>query len=314
MFSRRPLASIELKVRGISLLASVCYTQFLGAMSPVDVAGLAPANASLDDDEVDECLRWSGGHPFLSKYWLTTRPDRSADPAADLERARVVLRVLKNLEDQGLLVAAAQLVLGPVISDMLIEKQELELLGVLPEWLPAAGAPSASTSLSELVIFHDALRHLTWDMDPWGVMGLAEVRLRGVIDTLLSERIGDTWPEEVARRSPAVKKAREEADLKISRDQRSFGRAAPWLSYTYPGDLWAIVQSEWEILRDVFDTADKPHWHRVLMGLAQYRAPLAHGRPEVLSDAQRAQICVYADEVIARIQSYETRQIVGPGA
>ena len=305
IFSRRSLQAIEIKVRGISTLANVCYTEYLGALLPSEVADMAPGVEPLTDEEIEDCLNWSGGHPFLSKYWLMTRPADGSDVAAELERAKVMLRVVGHLGDLTLVNAAAQLVLGPVVSDMFFEKKELELLGVLAAY-DQDGKP-VGVGLDSLESFQDALRHATWGLDAWGLIGHAEVRLRGVIETVLAGRHGSEWPDLVSRRAPAVKKAYEDAQAKIARDQRAFGRQAPWLSYTYPGDLWAIIHSEWDSFTPVFSTADKAYWRKVLMGLAQYRAPLAHGRPEVLGDAQRAQCRLYADEVIARIDEFEIK-------
>lgn len=301
IMSRRSLQSIESQIRGISTLASVCYTEYLGAVRPPDLLDLSHMGADLTDDEIQACLGWSGGHPALAKYWLAVRPDRRPDLAADLERTKVVLRVLDHLAELKLIEAAAQLVLGPVVDDMLFEKQELELLGVVP----SSADTDAVGTLSGQAVFCDALRHRTWSMDPWGVLGHAEVRLRSVVDSILRESYGDEWPKVVAKKNKAVQKACDEAELKKDRDGRMFGRQAPWLSYTYPGDLWSIIQVEWDHFTIVFDTRDKSHWRQVLTGLSQYRAPLAHGRPEVLGEARRTQCRIFAEQVIERIEYYE---------
>lgn len=303
IMSRRSLQSIETRVSGISTLASVCYTEYLGGLTAPDLAALGPGSRGLKKSTKAACLSWSGGHPALAKYWLATRPDRDPDPTADFERAKVVTRVLDHLMELGLVEAAAQLILGPIIHDMLFEKQELELLGVIPGNAWTSDPPE---SLAGLEIFRDALRHRTWNMDPWGILGRAEVRLRGVIDLLLTQAYGNDWPTTVGKKSRAVAKAHEDAMSKVERDQRMFGRQAPWLSYTYPGDLWAIVHIEWGQFSAVFDTRDRPYWREVFTGLSQYRAPLAHGRPEVLGEAERAQCRIYAEKVLERIDHYET--------
>lgn len=303
--SRRSLQMIEAKVRGISTLASVFYTEYLGALEAEDIASLA-APAAVHEDEVERCLSWSGGHPSLAKYWLATRP-QDGDAASDLVRAKLVLRVLDHLADLSLIDATAQLVLGPVVGDLLFERNELELLGVLRGRDPQLGAHA----LSDTAVFRNALRSRTWDMNPWGVLGLAEVRLRGVVETRLLDSYGGGWPELIAKRNPAVARARAEALEKQGRDVRMFGREAPWLSYTYPGDLWNIIQVEWDLFKVVFASHDKPYWRGVLVGLSEYRAPLAHGRPEVLSEGRRMQCRVFAEEVIAAIDGYEGRLLSG---
>lgn len=129
MMSRRSLEAIETKVRGISTLAGVCYTQYLGSLYIDDLDGLTPGAANLDVSEKVDCLQWSGGHPALARYWLTTRPDQHPDPSGEMERAKIALRVLNNLAELRLIDAAAQYVLGPIVDDLLFERQELESLG-----------------------------------------------------------------------------------------------------------------------------------------------------------------------------------------
>jgi len=301
MVSRRSLQSIETRVQGISTLANICYTEYLGAIDAEDLPKSWSAAKDITLDKRQECLTWSGGHPTLVKYWLTTRPDLSPDSAAELQRISVVLRVLNHLDDLKLLDAAAQLCLGPIINDWLIERHELELLGVIPP------VGSTTISLSDSELFREALRNRTWDMDPWGIMGRAEVQLRSLIQEVLSRSIGDDWPEIISKRSPVVAKARADADLKSARDERMFSKKAQWLSYTYPGDLWVIINLEWKVFSTVFDSRDKPYWRTVFDGLSQYRAPLAHGRPEVLGEAERVQCRIYATAVLAKIADHQAR-------
>ncbi|MET8232115.1 ATP-binding protein [Micromonospora sp. NPDC005298] len=303
ILSRRSLQSIEAKVTGISTLASVCYAEFLGSVSVEDVSSFASTVNSVSADDASECLKWSGGHPALVKYWLTVRPDRHPVRAADLERSKLLLRVIDYLGEIDLVHAAAQFVLGPIIDDMLLEKQELELLGILA--LQNEKSSTDEVSLSDQEIFRDALRNRTWSLDPWGILGHAEVRLRGIVEARMVEEYGEDWPALVTKKSPAILRAWNEALAKMERDQKMFARQAPWLSYTYPGDLWTIIQVEWEYFQRVFDKNDKVYWRNVLIGLSQYRAPLAHGRPEVLGEAQRTQCRIFANEVIESINRFE---------
>lgn len=302
ILSRRSLQSIEARVSGISTLASVCYTEFLGSISIDDVRSFSPGAHSISSADAIECLKWSGGHPALVKYWLTIRPDRNPTRAADLERSKLFLRVIDYLGEINLVDAAAQFVLGPIIDELLLEKQELELLGVLS----SQGEASADeATLSDQGIFRDTLRHRTWSLDPWGILGRAEVRLRAVVEARMLEAYGSDWPALVAKKSPAVTRARNEALEKMERDRKMFARQAPWLSYTYPGDLWTIIQVEWKYFQQVFEKNDKVYWRTVLTGLSQYRAPLAHGRPEVLGEAQRTQCRIFANEIIESINRFE---------
>lgn len=109
----------------------------------------------------------------------------------------------------------------------------------------------------------------------------------------------------MAKDHSGVRRIRDDALDKFERDERAFGRSSPWLSYTYPGDLWTIVQAEWTLLASVFNTRDKPYWRTVFVELSQLRAPLAHGPSEVLSEEQRTQCRIFAEMILERIGAVE---------
>ncbi|WP_207083660.1 ATP-binding protein [Nocardioides sp. S5] len=301
--SRRSLAFIETHVSGISTLASVCYTEYLGGVNAADIGAFG--ETELEHDDIRSCLSWSGGHAGLTKYWLATRPDSNPSGASELERARAFVRVVDHLAELKLLSPAAQLVLGPVVSDLFLERQELEELGVLPR---SPEAESDDPSLADQPVFRDALAHRTWNLDPWGIFGVAEVRVRSVIELVLADHYGDDWPDEVANKNAAVKKARNEALAKMERDSRMFGRQAPWLSYTYPLDLWAIINAEWAVFAAVFAARDKAYWRGTFTAVSEYRAPLAHGRPEVLGQDRRAHLSVLAREILDELDRFDARR------
>ncbi|WP_345218090.1 hypothetical protein [Georgenia halophila] len=210
--------------------------------------------------------------------------------------------MLDHLADVDLVDAAAQTVLGPVIDEFLFERQELQLLGVLPS---SASDQPVEETLAGQGTFRDALRMRTRSMNPWGVLGAAEVQLRGIVDIVMRDAYGQVWADEMAKRHSGIRRLKDEATEKLERDERSFGRSSPWLSYTYPGDLWTIVQAEWAVFEPVFNTRDKAYWRTIIVGLAQYRAPLAHGRPEVLSEEQRTQCRIFAEKIIERLRAFQ---------
>jgi hypothetical protein len=303
--SRRSLASIETHVSGISTLASVCYTEYLGGINADDLSAFSEIEGALDEQDVEACLAWSGGHAGLTKYWLAARPDSNPSSASELERARAFVRVVDHLSELKLLSAAAQLVLGPVVGDLFLERQELEELGVLPR---RPEDDRHTPSLADQPVFRDALSHRTWNLDPWGVFGVTEVRVRSVIELVLTDNYGGDWAELVANKNVAVKKARADALAKMERDKRMFGRQAPWLSYTYPLDLWAIIQAEWELFVAVFTARDKAYWRNTFVGVSEYRAPLAHGRPEVLGQDRRAHLSVLARTILDELDRFDARR------
>lgn len=303
--SRRSLASIETHVRGISTLASVCYTEYLGGVNAADLSAFTESDCALPVSDIEACLAWSGGHAGLTKYWLAARPDTAPSAASELERARSFIRVVDHLGEMKLLSAAAQLVLGPVVGELFLERQELEELGVLPR---DSAVEDGDPNLADQSVFRDALSHRTWNLDPWGIFGITEVRVRSAIDHVLTDSYGDQWPGDVAKKNAAVKKAHTAALAKMERDKRMFGRQAPWLSYTYPLDLWAIIQAEWALFATVFAARDKAYWRNTFTGVSEYRAPLAHGRPEVLGQDRLAHLSVLARSILDELDRFDARR------
>lgn len=296
--SRRPLDQIESEVRGISTLATLCQQEYLGAVGALDLRTLWPQADALDDTEIKECLNWSAGYAPLVRYWVAARPDLRPSAAAETEQVLQFQRLLDHLDGMGLRDATAQLVLGPVTEEWILERRQLEVLGVLEN-------TSTETHFGSHLVFRDSLRHRTWALDPWGSLGLAEVRMRGLIEMVLEEAYGPDWIGQTPLKgSLAVQKAYESALNKRDDDIRRFGRAGTWLAYTYPQDLSNLIMAAWSDFEPVFNVGDKGTWRTRFQTLATYRTPVAHNRPEVLTDAQRAQCRIYAEEVLRAIDSF----------
>lgn len=301
--SRRSLETIETKVRGISTLASVCFSEYLGAITDEDLTGLWPGAMGLDHDERKACLVWSGGHPALVQYWLIARPDVLAFDGADNQQIEVMQRLVGYLDGLGLLSATAQLVLGPVVDDWLRERKQLVALGVI-----GRGDDDHRMTLSQHDIFREALRRRTWDLNPWGVFGEAEVRTRGLVDNVLSSEFGPEWIEAARQGNRGVDAVHVEARKKQEQDARKFGRPGTWLAYTYPQDLWTIISTQWKLFSPIFTGGDKNYWRARFEGLAGYRTPMAHNRPESLTTHQRLQCRVYSEEILRRIDDHDGRR------
>jgi len=306
--SRRSLEAIEAQVRGISTLASVCFSEYLGAVTQDDLTLLWEFSSDLEFKERCACLEWSAGHPSLVQYWLATRPDRRPSDAADMQQVEVMQRLVNYLDTLGLLNATAQLVLGPVVEDWLRERKQLISLGVIP---PAS--EEDRTTLSGHGIFGEVLRRRTWTLNPWGILGEAEIRVRALVETVLLASKGTDWALVISKANPGVKVIHEDAKAKQDRDARQFGRPGTWLAYTYPQDLWSIISCQWLLFAEVFNSGDKNHWKTRFDALARYRTPMAHNRPEALSVDQRVQCRIFSEEILGRIDEYEAGQVAdGP--
>ncbi|GAB2601714.1 ATP-binding protein [Kribbella endophytica] len=298
--SRRSLDAIEAKVRGISTLASVCYSEYLGAVTEEDLLAVWDRGDDLNESERAACLGWSAGHPQLVKYWLSARPDLWPSESSEMQQLETMQRLVAYFDHLGLLSAAAQLVLGPVVDDWLREKRQLSSLGVI------SAVAGEHIGLGSHVAFRDVLRRSTLDLNPWGVLGIVEVRLRGLVETMLLAEHGDAWTDALIARSKPLKKMHQEASGKLDRDIRQFGHPGSWLAYTYPSDIWLIINDSWDLFRPVFYIGDRHFWHSRFEALARYRNPMAHNRVDVLTADQRLQCRIYAEEILNRIDLYES--------
>jgi hypothetical protein len=196
----------------------------------------------------------------------------------------------------GLATAAAQLVLGPVVDDWIRERRQLDVLGVLDNETTPGYASHA--------VFRDYLSSRTADLNPWGVLGTAEVRMRELISAIFENEFGTDWPERVSSQNRTLRRAIVAADEKREADVRRFGRAGDWLAYTYPQDLSNLIMGNWDKFSHVFSRGDRRYWGERFSRLAEYRTPVAHNRVEVLSSAQRIQCRLYAEEIIKAIDSH----------
>lgn len=58
----------------------------------------------------------------------------------------------------------------------------------------------------------------------------------------------------------------------------------------------------------MFAARDKAHWRNTFTGVSEYRAPLAHGRAEVLGQERRARLSVLAREILDELDRFDARR------
>jgi hypothetical protein len=289
--SRRPVRHIEEQVRGISTLAGACYPHYLAPLSVEEVAQEwfleSPASVS--------AFEWSAGLPALVDYWnaVTGRPGGVSEPSSELVREAAFVDQLDYLAELGLLPALAQHVLGPIVDDFPVERSLLKAFGLLPT---AAQGELPGLSADELM--QDLLRARTRDAEAWGRFGAAENRLRELVDATLSDALGVNWADTLPESSRVARRVIDAARAMQQRDANKYGHAVSWLAYTYPGELWLLMQDKWHLFGSALPFGDKAYWRERIEGLASLRAPMAHNRGELLSASQRAKVLGWADDVL----------------
>jgi hypothetical protein len=283
VISRRPIRQIEESVRGVSTLAGVCYPHFLKPMTADEVA----LEWDLTAEVAGTVEAWCGGLPALVDYWTTSN---IADvPQEESVREDAFAAQLRYLDDLKLVPAVAQHVLGPLVDDF--ARETGSPLGIL------SATNSGLSPLSGNELFQDLLRARTRDSEAWGRFGAAEVALRSMVDATLTDAFGLDWADVVSARSRSNKRLIDAARQNRDRDRQRYSSSVSWLSYTYPAELWQLVQDNWEHFSTTL-RFDRSHWRVRIEGLASLRAPMAHNRGELLSPAQRAQILAWAEDIL----------------
>jgi hypothetical protein len=216
-------------------------------------------------------------------------------------RINVIRRIKKYIDDIGLLSAAAQLVVGPAIEVGTEDARQLVRLGLVRPFESDASA----VPLESIGLLRDCLRAATLDANPWGQFGAAELALRSMVESVLTDAFGMDWLSSLRPRSGAVRRAWEGVEQRQAEDRRRFGRAASWLAYTYPGDLWTIISAHWTLFQPAFNRGDKGYWKQRCEGLAALRAPMAHNRVELLDDVHRLQVMSWSRDILLAWQEFE---------
>lgn len=296
--SRRTIREIEVAVRGISTLADICATQYVRPVREDEVAELWP----VESKDAARIWAWSGGIPTLTSYRVAIgRHDKDVEDDDEAEHHQMVAvgRILDYLQRMQLLDATVQLILGPQLEELPYEAALLRSLGVLR---PRGG--SEQVALQDYTVLREQLVARSRESNAWGSFGAAERALRGLVDSVLTDRHGLEWPEVLSRRFKAVGGVVSAALLLQSKEKRKYGKTPSWLAYTYPNELWCIVNAAWDDFRLVLQPGTKDEWRTRVEGLGDLRAPMAHNRGELLDETSRLRIRMYSDAILKCAGAY----------
>ena len=291
--SRRALIDLELKLRGISRLAFRCHGYYLGPLGLEDIlvdSTWSTAAASAGATALSRCISDTVGHPSLVETWLV---DHNGHDFADY-LTTVFLRLVRYLGLIERLDACAQIVCGPLVDQLYLERRDLERLGFV-----SADSDRDAVCFSLHPAFVEVLEHETRSLNAWGVLGKAEIQSRRVIENCLGSEYGPSWAAVVAASSPALETVYKSALRSLQREARVFGSAGGWLDYTYPRDLWAIISKYWHLFARIFPSGDQAYWRQRFEGLATLRGPLAHHRS--LTEDEKSNCKRWARQIVLAI-------------
>lgn len=114
--------------------------------------------------------------------------------------------------------------------------------------------------------------------------------LRTVIARVYEKKMGAAWVE-LLLADDATSSLMRGCDERRAREARIFGRALDHLAYSYPAELWELIQRRWEwfshlFARDRDKRFARQRWSMLFQDLACVRTPIAHTREEVVPEAK----------------------------
>ncbi len=237
--------------------------------------------------------RYCGRHPFLldrAAYTLWAMRAAGDVDTEELERrlridaVRLFQEVAEILEDSGDLSKALQVFCGPTFDLKPQNISELEEHGVIVSAWRTGTSGVVESICPAFVDFLNALGH---QVPFWGLWAQTERMLRTAIQERLEHLWQADWRQQVLRRRPGLTAMLVEAEARRNREAPFLGGAsqARILDYTYPLDLFELLNADWTNLGDPLLGGDAGQWRRDFGQLARVRTPAAHNRLELLADS-----------------------------
>ena len=313
LISKRPL-------QDVALIAGHESNYWANVLMPMTLRPFSQEEADLffkrmeavgvvvDPDAVQEITGLCGHHPFLLDAfayhaWQTASLGYCLEVDWVRRTMKSIVRdyyhqVVTVLKDVGMLEKLVQVLVGPQWDILPGDVDAMIEYGVI-----CAGNTQRLHSFSEG--FADYLGFVEGCTNLWPLWCDTERLLRDAIATLLQERFGEDWKEEIKKSRPKLRGLIEGCEAKLAKEKARFGEraASSVLAYTYPMDLFQIMAADWPALAEPLLGSDKQGWSVKFSVLAKVRTPLAHNRDEAVTEAERIQAEGICREIISRIRT-----------
>jgi hypothetical protein len=315
--SRRTIRDIELQSQAISTLDGIFMKHYLGMFNDQDLRGffarLSGVGLPVDDLLKEKIRYYCGGHPMLLEmlgYRLVGdfRDVGTVDvdsAAQELEGAFLDQydRLTELLREDGRLQSLLQLLFTsleiprPLVVD-------LELYGLVNQTKEGP----YSTFSEHFRLF---LQMMARQSDLWPLLRETEVALRALIQSRLTEKYAPrNWVSGLEKAKPKLKETIFDRCRQMQeKEQKTFGSraSANLLDFTYPGDLFTIIHSEWDAFQAVFGM-DRSQW--LLRGalISRIRNPCAHLREDVVQDHEKIIVEGYCREILAAVKKASVKE------
>lgn len=315
--SRRSIKEIEVKCAANSVLDLIFKKVYLSMYDDGDVKGYfdkySQIGIFLTEDEKTRIIHYCGYHPYLLavlgfeivELFRTSDKVNVDDTFRSVQASFIdyYKQLISLLEEDGSLFNLMQIVFGPRLSLTPYDIDELSQYGLIIK--KDLYYSAFSEHFRGYLYYH--LQEFEVNNDTWKLLILTEKRLREIVDSVLTEKFGHKWENNVDKikvLNPAAPFQTNISKLVTHRETniRQYGTLASNLSlinYSFIRHLFDyFIFPLWDSLfKDVLSNSI-PYWEDVRDTLIKVRNPLAHSNPEMLYEWQLKKAALHCHEIV----------------
>jgi len=312
--SRRTIKHIEMQTSAISTLDGIFHTHYLSMFEPADMKSyfkrLSATNFPVNEVSRKQIEDHAGGYPFLLEmlgFELVQRFYGSQEVNVEhsvrrLERSFLdhYDRLVELMEEEGRFKKLLQILFGPVIDVKEAEVEDFLRYGLIK--------PTQEVYRAFSKHFHTYLKLVERSVDLWPLWRDTEVGLRRLITETMLDKYGETWVGELEKNNSHLKEIFDRCRNDQKREIDSFGSRASHnlLDFTYPKDLFHIINKEWKGTFKALFGHEPNYWQQRSQFLVKIRNYLAHNRHQVLQEHERQIAEGYCKEILSILQEART--------
>jgi len=147
--------------------------------------------------------------------------------------------------------------------------------------------------------FHEYLLEHARDVPIWPLWNQTEAGLRRALDAQLRATYREPW--EIEYRKKYLHKANIIKEMSDRRRKYKDSEHVSLLNFSYPMDLFELMQANWKELGEPILGRDKSYWKPKFEIMAKVRNPLAHNNQSVVKESEVNQAKGICQEIIELI-------------
>jgi hypothetical protein len=311
--SRRTIAEIQKQSGVISTLSGTFFQEFLKPFDETEIteffSRLATLGVKLKKEEKQLIQDYTGGHPFfLDTIAFNLAEDhlngRSIDVASAYDRVTTIFydeyhRLKELMSEDGTINKLIQVLFGPVFDVEQSDITKFLKYGIIKD--------DESRYVAFSNHFQEYLQSVSRGIDIWPMWRETEQSLRRIIEIYLQQTYGEDWENAFRKARPKWVTMIDGWVASRESEKKKYGTHASdsLVDYTYPGELFTIVNSDWRWFGKIFPNQPS-HWKRPFEVLAAVRTPLAHNRS--VSDGTLKEVTGLCQQVLQYLDQWEQKR------